>query len=72
MQVVTGGINYNFSHAEQRESKQMRMDSQSKLLPHTEIKFVCYVQIIPSPATIVGQIESKISISVTCIRNHHH
>jgi hypothetical protein len=59
VQTVMGSINYSFSCAEQRESKSLWTDYQSKLAPETEI--VCVVpdgQLIQSPATVVLRVES--------------
>jgi hypothetical protein len=71
---VEGGINYNSSDAEQLESNSLWADYESKLSPEKEIfSVVFYGQIIPSPTTVVFQVESETRIlSVPRILNLHY
>jgi hypothetical protein len=72
VQTVTYDIKYNFSDVEQQESKQLWTDYQIKLLPETETVYVAFDgNIIQSPTTAIGQVDSERSISVPRI-NHHH
>jgi hypothetical protein len=64
-QKVKGGINYKFTDLKQQKSEELWTDYHRTRSPETEIFYVVSDgQIIQSPNTIVGHVESERNILV--------